>query len=140
MKPKDGLMVGTGLLAILLGAMPLNGYLGYMRDPTFFHQDAFIGSVWHLPAGVVPFGAGILLLALSTASTKQTFLIPLCSLSGGLVLSLPSIITANDHHAWLAWLSIVAIGWALAVLIHLTRRAWHNQPLNPSGNGGRASG
>jgi hypothetical protein len=65
MKAKDGLMVATGLLAILLGAMPLNGYLGYMRDPTSFYQDAFVGTTWHLLASVVPFGAGILLLAIS---------------------------------------------------------------------------
>jgi hypothetical protein len=123
MKAKDDLMVGTGLVAILLGAMPLNGYFGYMRDPTSFHQGAFVGSFWHLLASVVPFGAGILLLALSSASTKQTFLIPLCGVSVGVVLSLPSIITGNDHHAWLAWLAIVAIGWVLSVLIHLTRWA-----------------
>ena len=137
MKARDGLMVTTGLLLILLGAMPLYGYLGYMRDPTSFHQDAFVGSVWHLLASVVPFGAGILLLALSTASAKQTFLIPLCGVSAGLALSLASIITDNDRHAWLAWLSLVSIGWALAVLIHLTRRAWHNHRLQPSGGSGR---
>ncbi|MFW6114338.1 MAG: hypothetical protein ACOC7K_01205, partial [bacterium] len=109
------------------------GYFEYMRDPTFFHQDAFVGSVWHLLAGVVPFGAGILLLALSTASTKQTLLIPLCGVSAGLVLSLPSVITGNDHRAWLAWLSIVAIGCTLAVLIHLTRWIITNKALTSRG-------
>ena len=118
-------MVATGFLAILLGAMPLNGYSGYMCDPGSFHQDAFVGSAWHLLAGVLPFAAGVVLLAFSRASTIQILLIPLCGAVGGLVLALPAIITGNDHHAWLAWLSIVGMGCVLAVLLHTTRSRWH---------------
>ena len=133
-KTKDGLTVAAGLLAILLGAMPLNGYFGYLRDASSFHQDAFIGGAWHLLAGMVPFGAGILLLAFSKTSTRQISAVLLCGVAGGLVLSLSSIITGNDCHPWLGWLAIVAVGWALAVLIRLTRSTWHHQTLNPTGN------
>ncbi len=130
MKTKDVLMVVTGFLAVLLGAMPLSGYFGYVRDPSSFHQDAFVGSAWHLLAGVVPFGAGILLLAFSRASTRQIFLIALCGIPGGLVVALSAIITGNDHHPWLTWLSIVAVGCVLAVLIHTTRSRWRNQQMH----------
>lgn len=136
MKTKDVLMVATGLLAILLGAMPLNGYFGYMRDPGSFHRDAFVGSAWHLLVGIVPVAAGILLLASSKASARPLFLIPLCSIPGGLFLALPSIITGHDHHAWLTWLSIVTAGCVLAVLIHITRSTWHHPTLHTSRNGG----
>jgi hypothetical protein len=137
MKTKDGLMVVTGFLAILLGAMPLNGYFGFMRDPGSFHQDGFIGSAWHLLVGIVPFGMGVLFLAFSRASTRQVFLVPLCGIPAGLVLSLPAIVTGNGDSPWLAWLSIVAVGCVLAVLVHAATSTWHNRTLNPRGNGNR---
>lgn len=136
MKTNGGLMVAMGFLAISLGAMPLNGYFGYIRDPGSFHQGAFIGGAWHLLAGVVPFGAGILLLAFSKASTRQIALMPMCGIPLGLVMVLPALITGNDHHAWLAWLSIFAVGCVLAVLIHAARSIGRSQTLKPSGNGG----
>jgi hypothetical protein len=138
MKTKDGLMAATGFLAISLGAMPLTGYFGYMHDPSSFHQDAFIGSAWHLLAGVVPFGAGILLLAFSRASTRQIVLVPLCGIPLGLVMVLSALNTGNDRQAWLAWLLIVAVGFALAVLIHAARSICSPQMLKQSGNGGWA--
>lgn len=134
MKTKDGLMVAAGLLAILLGAMPLNGYFGYLRDASSFHQDALVGGRWHLLSGAVPFVAGVSLLAFSRTSTRQISGVLLCGVAGGLALSLSSIITGNDCHRWLSWLAIVAVGWALAVLIRLTRSTWHHQTLNPTGN------
>ena len=129
MKTRDALVIATGFLAILLGAMPLNGYLGHLRDPGSFHQDAFIGSAWHLLAGGVPFGVGILLLAFSRASTRQISMIPLGAIPAGLFLALPALIKGKDH-AWLPWLSIVAVGCVSAVLIHAIRSRWYNQPVH----------
>jgi hypothetical protein len=133
---KDGLMVATGFLALLLGAMPLNGYFLYLCEPGSFHQDAFIGTAWHLLAGVVPFTAGVVLLAFSRASTMQIFLIPLGGVLGGLVLALPAVIKGSDHHAWLACLSIVGVGCVLAVLLHTARSRWHDRALDESGRSG----
>jgi hypothetical protein len=121
MKTKDGLMVAAGFLAILLGAMPLSGYLGYMHAPSLFHQSAFVGSVWHLLAGAVPFGGGILLLAIAGASSRQKLTIALCGILAGMFMALPAPITGNDHRAWLMWLSIVAAGCVLAVVIRWSR-------------------
>ncbi len=118
MKPNDALMVAAGFVAIFLGAMPLDGYFLYLCDPGSFHQDALVGSVWHLRAGVVPWGAGILLLAFSRVSTRQVFLVAVCSIAAGLFVALPAILTARDHQGWLGWLSIAALGCVLAGLIH----------------------
>ena len=143
MKAKDGLVVGTGLLAILLGAMPLNGYFGFMRDPTSFYRGAFVGSLWHLLAGAVPFGVGILLLATSRVSTRQILVVVLCGVASGILLSLPTLITGNDDHAWLMWLSIVAAGCLLAMLIRAARTKRHGEsvqltlcPAVPEGRSG----
>ena len=131
MKTDDGLMVAMGLLAILLGAMPLNGYFGYTCDPGSFHQDAFVGSAWHLLVGTVPFTSGVLLLAFSRTSARQLFLIALCGILGGLVLALPSMITGNGDHAWLTWLSIAGLGCVLSAVVRMTRSAWHSPADKP---------
>ena len=128
-------MAVMGFLAILLSALPLNGYFMYIGDPGSFHQDEFIGSAWHLLAGAVPFCAGILPLAFSRASTRLIFLIPLCGIPCGLVLALPALITGSDHHVWLACLSIFTVGCVLAVPIRAARLIWRPQAPKPSGNG-----
>jgi hypothetical protein len=130
MKTRDGLMVAAGFLAIFLGAMPLSGYLGYMHAPSLFHQSAFVGSVWHLLTGAVPFGGGILLLAISGASSRQKLTVALCGVLAGMVLALPALITGNDHRAWLTWLSIVAAGCALAVVIRWSKTTRHNKQVH----------
>ncbi len=110
--------------------MPLNGYLGYIHAPSLFHQSAFVGSVWHLLAGAVPFGVGIFMLAISRASARQALLIPLCGILAGMFMALPALITGNDLRAWLTWLSIVAAGCVLAVVIGWSRTTRHNEQVH----------
>ena len=131
MKKKGDLIFAIGFLLIFLGAMPLNGYFGYILDPDSFHKDAFNGSVWHLLIGALPFVAGILFLAFSRASIKQILLIPLCSIPLGLFMALPSIIRCKNHYGLSVtcfWLSTAIAGIAFALLIRTVKlRMEHNQ-------------
>jgi len=58
----DGWKFGLGLLLILGGAMPLNGWIGFQLFPEQFHFDGFVGSVWHLLIGALSFLSGIILV------------------------------------------------------------------------------
>jgi hypothetical protein len=126
MKTKDGIMIGAGGLAIMLGAMPLNGCIVYIIDPSSFYQDGAVGVLSLSLAGLVPFGAGVLLLGFSRASVKELLRIALCGLLGGLVLAWPALIAGSPDEALFTWWSITAVGFALAILTRWAKMRWRN--------------
>ena len=103
-----------GALLILLGAMPVTGYLGFLLVPGDFHQDAFVGTVWHLAAGVAPTGAGIALTAFSNASAKQ-ILASFLAFPGGVLMAFPALLHGNGDWMWVVWLSIAMTAFMVAV-------------------------
>lgn len=104
-----------GFLCIMLGAMPLNGYLGYLFDPNQFHRDHFIGTLWHLLAGMAPYLIGVTLIATSRAPAK---LIVVCLLAfpAGILLTLPAVLSSKDHLPLISWLTLAVTGSAVGVV------------------------
>ena len=47
---KAGIFLACGLLVLMLGSMPLNGYLLFLFWPAEFHRDPSTGSVPHRAA------------------------------------------------------------------------------------------
>jgi hypothetical protein len=115
-----------GFLLVLFGAMPLNGYVGFLISPSQFHQDAFIGSFAHLLIGLIPLLSGVVLIVLGCDRPLQILLISIVGLVLGLVLgevlsvlgevlSMPGNIRAKDRVGCLGWLTISALSLLLAV-------------------------
>jgi len=105
----------------MLGAMPLNGYAGFLLAPSEFHQDAFIGGILHLLAGLIPWLAGIALLACGSDRPLYVLAIWLAGLAGGLLMNLPSfgLNPGGDHAGAFGWVALVTVGVACALVVRL---------------------
>jgi hypothetical protein len=109
------------MLLVTLGAMPLNGYIGYFLWPFEFHKDAFIGSALHLLIGLIPWLAGVILLA--TGSVKAWHLLAelILGIGGGvLLISCTVLNNAKDYKGALGWMAIFALGFVLAATLRAT--------------------
>src|SRR5207247_2041422 len=69
-----------GLLLVCVGAMPLNGYIGYLIAPSEFHHDAFVGSFGHLSLGLAPLLLGIAIMILGSDRARHLFSIVLAGI------------------------------------------------------------
>lgn len=123
-----GIFLGCGLLLVLFGSAPLNGYFGFLFWPNEFHTDASIGSILHLLIGLIPWLVGIVLITLGAVKAWHVLVIWLVSLGLGSLLSLSATINATDHTAYLGWLAIVTIGVILAAAIRqVVNLIWREQ-------------
>ena len=107
---KEGILLGCGFLFVLLGAIPLNGYFLFHLSPSDFHPNTFIGTIPYLLIALIPWLMGIALITLGSDRALLVWIIGLVGLGGGLLLSSPSFITAEDPTASLCWFAIAAFG------------------------------
>jgi uncharacterized membrane protein len=110
------IFLGGGFLLILLGSMPLNGYLGFLLWPNESHHDAFMGTMPHLLLGLIPWWIGIVLITIGSQKTLHVLMIGLASIGGGCFMAISSIINAKDSKGWLCWLAIYALGVTRATI------------------------
>ena len=113
---RSGLRLGGGFLLVLFGAMPLNGFFGFLLFPHEFAPDKFIGSPAHLLVGLTPWLAGIVLIAASSVKPLQILSYALIAFCAGFFMSLAAIITAADYAGLVGWLAICGLGILLAVI------------------------
>jgi hypothetical protein len=102
---------------VLLGALPLNGYLLFLFWPGEFHQDTVNGSVLLLLIGLIPLLIGAVSIAIGSSKAWYALVVGSVGVSVGTLMSLPAIINGKDHKAWLCWLAIFAFGVVLAAAI-----------------------
>ena len=107
----------SGLLLVLIGSAPLNGYVGFLLWPSESHHDAFTGSFAHLLLGAIPWSLGILLIVLSSRSPRHVLTLWLLSVGLGCFMALPAFIHATDYNGFLGWLSVATAGVALAAVV-----------------------
>lgn len=110
-------LLGGGFLLVLVGAMPLCGYVGCQVWPGEFPPSTFSGSSAHLMIGLIPVLSGIVLIVLGCDRASQILFIAAVGIGMGLVMSVPSFVDASDHKGLLCWLAIVAASLALAVVV-----------------------
>jgi hypothetical protein len=114
---KAAVFLGCGFLSVMLGAMPLCGYIGFLLAPSDFHRDAFTGSIPLWLAGLVSWLAGIVLITCGSDRPLRVLAIWLVGLAGGLFLNLPSLYInpGGDREAAIGWAALVSVGVACAV-------------------------
>jgi hypothetical protein len=113
---KSSALLACGLLLVLIGSAPLNGYIGVLLWPSEFHHDAFLGSIAHLLLGAIPWLTGTMLIALGSNKASHVLAIAAISLGLGCFMALPSFIQATDYWGAVGWLGIVTVGVILAAL------------------------
>lgn len=128
---KSGILLVCGFLALMLGAMPLNGYTGFLIAPSEFHRDAFVGSIWHLLTGLVPWLTGIILIACGTHRPLRVAAMYVGGVAAGLLMAVPSLGTINDRSGILGWAAILTAGVAIAILARWIKNACCGTAGNP---------
>lgn len=108
-----------GMLVVVLSAMMLNGFIGYVIWPEECHQDSFIGSVSHLLLGLVPFLGGIALMAASSVSPRTMVKATAGGLAGGVLMGgfiTTVCVREPDLKAAALWLAITVFGFLAGIL------------------------
>jgi hypothetical protein len=124
MKYKPAVFLACGFLLVLLGAMPLNGYILFRVSPAQFHQNEFLGSVTHLLIGVIPVLSGIVLLVLGSDRAWKLLCTAFVGVGLGLLGAASAFIQAEDRTAFLPWLAIVAASLLAAVAARAVLNLW----------------
>ena len=114
---KAAIFLGCGFLGLMLGAMLLNGYIGFLLAPSDFHHDSFTGSILHLLAGLIPWSAGIVLITCGSDRPLHVLAIWLAAFAGGFLMSLPAFYAnpGGDRTGAIGWIALVTVGVACAV-------------------------
>jgi len=108
-----------GVVLVALGAMPLNGYVLYLLWPLEFHKDALIRPTLYLLMGLIPWLAGVILLAIGSKKAWHLLAELILGIGGGMLISLISGTwnNAGDSKGALGWLAIFALGFVFAATV-----------------------
>lgn len=130
-KRRKKLMVSIGPLLILLGAMPLNGWIGFQNDPSIFHSDDFIGSLQHFLLGSVPYATGMILLAWAKFSFRAFLRGAALASILPLALSPLFLLESVRFTSGLAgWLALILIGFFVSGVCGAMARHSHTKRHN----------
>jgi hypothetical protein len=126
-----GVFLGSGFMLLLLGSMPLGSYLLFLLWPNEFYHDPSTGSVPHLYAalsiGLILWLIGIVLIILGSKKSWLVLIIGLVGIGGGILISLPSFINANDYKGALGFLVTSAFGVMFAATIRMILNIYNNR-------------
>ena len=131
---RRSLLFACGLALVFLGAMPLNGYVGFLISPSQFHHDAFIGTAAHLALGLIPVLSGLVLIVIGSCQKVRLLLFAVLGLVMGTAFCIfcsPTTIQAVGHSGLVGWLAITAC----ALFLGLTVRVALNLQENWRGHG-----
>ena len=124
---KAGILLGCGLLSLLLGAMPLNGYVLFLLWPNEFHHDPSTGTVPYLylwlTVGLILWLNGAVLITLGATKAWLVLVIGLVGIGGGVLISVPSFSNSGDHKAAIGFVAVSAAGVMLAAAIRAALNA-----------------
>jgi hypothetical protein len=135
---KSAIFLSCGFLTVMLGAMFLNGYVGFLLAPSDFHPNAFTGTIPHLLAGLIPWFVGVFLITFGSDRPLHVLPIYLAGLAGGFIINVASFINSGDRSAFIGWAVIVTFGVACAAaartLRNVNRQSPPNKPQPQSGS------